>query len=399
VSAASLAPPHNVVARIAPFALMVFFTFLAIAMPLATLPLQIHDVLGFGNVVVGIAVGLQSLVTLLTRQYAGTLCDRRGAKRSVLFGGALSVVAGAIYLVAASPAFAAPTALGILLAGRALSGVGESLVMTGALSWGIAAVGGHHTGKVMVWVGIGMYAAIAAGGPLGIALMNTHGAVAGFAAVSIATVVAAALGAAPAVFMAGAAPAAGERLPFFRVAGRIAPFGAGLALATVGFSALAGFAALDFQTKGWPGAGFALACFGLAYIATRMIFGGWPDRFGGARVAAASLMVECAGLIMLWLAFHPALAIAGAILTGAGFALVFPSFGIEAMKQVPPANRGSAVGAYAAFFDVGIAAGGPVAGFIAGTFGYPAAFAAGAFGTVLALAACRYARSAGVPPV
>jgi MFS family permease len=393
VSATSIAPSENALLRIAPFVLMVFFIFLAIAMPLATLPLEIHDILGFGNVTVGIAVGLQSLVTLLTRQYAGTLCDRRGAKRSVLIGGILSVGAGAIYLVAASPTLGAHTALGILLAGRALSGVGESLVMTGALAWGIATVGGHHTGKVMVWVGIGMYAAIAAGAPLGIALMGQHGAVGGFAAVSIATMVAAALAAAPAVFIASVAPVAGERLPFYRVAGLIAPFGAGLALATVGFSALAGFAALDFQTKGWPGAGFVLGSFGVAYIATRMIFGGWPDRFGGARVAAGSLVVECAGLTLLWLAFHPALALAGAILTGIGFALVFPSFGIEAVKQVPPTSRGAAVGAYAAFFDVGIAVGGPVAGFIAGTFGYPAAFAAGALGTVLALAACRYARA------
>ena len=99
MSTAPVAPQHNVVIRIAPFALMVFFTYLAIGMPLPTVPLQIHDVLGFGNVTVGIAVGTQSLVTLLTRQYAGTLCDRRGAKRGVLLGAALSVAAAAIYLV------------------------------------------------------------------------------------------------------------------------------------------------------------------------------------------------------------------------------------------------------------------------------------------------------------
>ena len=51
----------------------------------------------------------------------------------------------------------------------------------------------------------------------------------------------------------------GERLPFRRVVGRVAPFGAGLALATIAFGAIGAFAALDFQSKGWNGAGLALA--------------------------------------------------------------------------------------------------------------------------------------------
>ena len=42
-----------------------------------------------------------------------------------------------------------------------------------------------------------------------------------------------------------------------KVVGHIAPFGAGLALATLGFGAIGAFAALDFQYQGWTGAGFA----------------------------------------------------------------------------------------------------------------------------------------------
>ena len=83
---------------------------------------------------------------------------------------------------------------------------------------------------------------------------------------------------------------------------------------------------------------------------------------------------------MLWLAPQPAVAFAGTILSGIGYALVFPSFGIEAMKQVPPASRGAALGAYAAFFDIGFGLAGPTTGLLAGAFGYPSVFAAGAFG-------------------
>ena len=116
---------------------------------------------------------------------------------------------------------------------------------------------------------------------------------------------------------------------------------------------------------------------------TRLVFGGWPDRFGGARVAAWSLLVECLGQLMLWLAPQPAIAFAGTILTGIGYALVFPSFGIEAMKRVPPASRGAALGAYAAFFDLGFGLAGPTTGLLAGAFGYPSVFAAGALGAAV----------------
>lgn len=85
----------------------------------------------------------------------------------------------------------------------------------------------------------------------------------------------------------------------------------------------------------------------------------------------------------------PAVAYAGAILTGAGFSLVFPSFGIAAVWRVPPSSRGAALGAYVAFFDVGFGLAGPTTGIIAGALGYPSVFAAGALAAVVALLAAR----------
>ncbi len=264
--------------------------------------------------------------------------------------------------------------------------------MTGSLAWAIGVVGPANTGKVMVWVGIGMYAAITVGAPIGIEFMTGRHVIAGFADLALGMIVFSLLAAVLAAFISGVAPHGGQRLPFFNVVGRIAPFGAGLALATIGFGAIGAFAALDFQHNGWSGAGFALAGFGAAYIFTRLAFGGWPDRFGGARVAAWSLLLECAGQLILWQASGPATAFAGAILTGVGYSLVFPSFGIEAVKQVPAASRGAALGAYVAFFDLGFGLAGPITGIIAGAFGYPSVFAAGAFGAIVAIFA------AGAPP-
>jgi MFS family permease len=380
--AATAAPSQRVLLRFAPAVLIVFFGYLTVGMPLAVLPLHVHDRLGFGTVTVGITIGVQSLVTFATRQLAGNLCDHKGAKLVLLLGGSCSVFAGLLYLLSTSVPIGAVTALGAILVARVISGVGESLFITGSLAWSIGIVGPHNTGKVMVWVGIGMYGAVAAGAPLGIWLMTNAG---GFVAVALATITFSLLATFIGVLIVPLAPHGGARLPFIRVAARIAPFGAGLTLATVGFGAIAAFAALDIQTKGWPGTGFALAGFGAAYLITRFVFGHFPDRFGGARVALLSLMIETCGQILLWLAPVPAIALVGAIMTGAGFSLVFPSFGIEAVKQVPPTNRGAALGAYAVFFDLGFAVAGPVTGVVAGAFGYPAVFAVGALSAAVAV--------------
>src|SRR6201986_1842107 len=78
------------------------------------------------------------------------------------------------------------------------------------------------------------------------------------------------------------------------------------------------------------------------------------------------------GHAMLWGASNEAVALAGAFVTGLGCALVFPALGVEALKRVMPANRGSAMGAFVAFLDIAYGIAGPVAGAIAGQFGYAA---------------------------
>lgn len=362
-----------------PLCAMVFSEFLAMGLPLPVLPLHVHDGLGFGGFMVGLVVGAQSWVTLLTRHAAGTRTDHAGPPSAAAWGLALSATAGVLY--ALSTLVPPPASLVVLLAGRGVLGLGESLVITSALAWGVALAGRERAGLVMAWVGIAMYGALAAGAPLG-ALLHAR---AGFVGLSLATAAAPLFGVGAALVAVPVKPLGGTRMPLLGVARLLWLPGAGLSLNALGFGAIAAFSTLLFEARGWSHAALAMSSFGAAYVLARLLFGGLPDRFGGARVAIASALVAALGQLGLWLASSGAQAVAAAALTGLGFSLAFPAFGVEAIRRVPPQSRGVALGAYAACFDLTMGVGVPALGLVVGAFGYDAAFAVGALTALLSL--------------
>jgi MFS family permease len=106
--------------------------------------------------------------------------------------------------------------------------------------------------------------------------------------------------------------------------------------------------------------------FAVSLVAARLLLGHVPDQLGGARVALACVLVEAAGLALIWLAADRLSATAGAALAGFGYSLVYPGLGVEAVRRVPPQNRGLAMGAYTVFLDVALGFGSPVLGLAAG---------------------------------
>ena len=77
--------------------------------------------------------------------------------------------------------------------------------------------------------------------------------------------------------------------------------GVGLALSGVGFGAITTFVVLLFAQHGWGPAWLAFTLLSVAFIAGRLFFGHLPDHIGGATVALACVLVEAAGLAMIWL--------------------------------------------------------------------------------------------------
>jgi MFS family permease len=364
---------------------IVLFTFIGymnIGIPLAVLPGYVHNHLGYGTVIAGLVISVQYLATLLSRPYASRIIDNRGSKRAVMYGLAGCGLSGVLMLASTWTAAMPALSLTCLLIGRLVLGSAESLVGSGAIGWGIGRVGAQNTAKVISWNGIASYGAIAIGAPLGV-LMVSHWGMWSMGASIIALAIVGLLLAWP----KRAAPiVSGVRLPFLHVLGRVLPHGAGLALGSIGFGTIATFITLYYATNQWENAVLCLSLFGASFIGARLLFGNLINRIGGFRVAIACLSVETLGLLLLWLAPSPELALAGAALSGFGFSLVFPALGVEAVNLVPASSRGAAVGAYSLFIDLSLGITGPLVGAVAAGFGFASIFlfaAMAAFGGLL----------------
>lgn len=352
---------------------VVFFTFvcyLTIGIPLAVLPGYVHDDLGYSAVLAGAAISVQYLATLASRPLAGRSADTLGPKRTVTIGLLGCGASGVLLLLAVLCGRWPGLSLGLLVCSRLVLGFGESLCGTGAILWGIGRVGTSNNARVISWNGIATYGALAVGAPLGVAIERTVG----FAALGILVILLAALGFYLARPMASVPIVHGERMSYRSVFTRVLPHGIGLALGSAGFGSIATFITLFYAAKQWPNAALSLTVFGTLFIGARLLFANTIKTYGGFRVAIVSFSFECVGLLMLWLAPEPHIALAGAALTGFGFALVFPALGVEAVGLVPPASRGAALSAYSVFLDLSLGITGPLAGYIAGEFGYGSVF-------------------------
>jgi MFS family permease len=352
------------------FTYFTFVSYLCIGLPLATLPAYVHLRLGYSAAMAGLVISIQYIATFLSRPWAGRISDDAGAKVSVLWGMGACTVSGVLLVGAAALQRSPWLSVASLIASRLLLGVGESLGSTGAALWGIAGTGPQHTARVISFNGIGTYGALALGAPLGVVLEQQWGLI----SLGLVTIV---VGGASILVALSKRPEAvllGEHLPFGHVLGRVMPHGMGLALGGVGYSVLATFVTLFYASRHWNGAALCLTAFGVAFIAARLLFIQAINRWGGFPVSIVCLAVESVGVLLLWRAGSPQMALGGAALTGFGYSLIYPALGVEAVRRVTQQNRGTALGVYTVFADLSFFMVGPLAGAVIGSFGYASAF-------------------------
>ncbi len=340
--------------------------FLAIGAALPVLPSYVHGPLHSGDLAVGVVVGAFAVTSVVCRPLAGRQADARG-RRVVLVTGSLAMaVGGALYLLAASvPA---------LLAARLAVGAGEGALYTAGATWAVDLAPQQRRGFALGMFGLAVWGGLSLG-PVTGELLRAH---AGYSAVWVLTAALPLAGAAIAVRLPEPAGRHRGRSP-----GRARPPllpraarrpGAALALANIGYAALAGFVVLKLAALGVGGGASVFTAFALAVFASRLVLGRIPDRVGARATATAAALIEALGLAIIAFAHSLPSALAGGLVMGIGFSMLFPSLALMVVGEVEDDRRGAAMGAFTAFFDVGVGLGGPLAGATAALAGYPAVF-------------------------
>jgi len=370
ISGAARSRARSGARHIAGYVYFTFICYVSIGLPLAVLPPFVHLRMGYSAVLAGLAISVQYIATLVSRPWAGRISDHMGAKVSVLWGMGCCAASGALLIGVAASHEVHWLSFAVLIVSRLALGVGESLGSTGSTLWGITSAGPEHTAKVIGMNGISTYGGMALAAPLGVVLDQQWG----LGSIGVLTMLIGAASFAVAWRKSPVRVERGEHMPFAHVVGRVAPHGMGLALGGVSYSVLATFVTLFYAYRHWRGAALCLTAFGIGFIAVRVCCIKTISHYGGFRVAIASLLTEAVGMVLLWQAVAPWMAMAGAAVGGLGLSLVFPAIGVEAVKRVPEFNRGTALGVYTAFSDVSFFLVGPIAGAVIGWFGYASVF-------------------------
>ena len=357
-------------------------SYMAVAMPLPVISVFVTKSLGFSNGWGGFAVGISFLTTILFRGFAGKFTDRKGGKACMTCGLLLYVLACIVCLMAAlvsQPVIA----LSLLLTGRLILGVGESMTSVGMLSWNIAILGPQRSGTVFALVGAALYGTFALSGPLSILCINQIG----FAGLMLLCSPLPLFGWLMISQVPSILPKTVNKpnISFLRILGTVWRQGTIVGLQGVGFAAIGAFISLYFTSNDWPHAGLALTGFGIGFVLIRLFLGHLPDKFGGIPVTIVSLFIAACGQLLIWLAPVAEVALIGAFLTGCGCSLVYPSMGVEAIRKVPQELRGSAVGGFAIFQDIAYGATAPIAGIFADHYGYSIVFMLGLIAALLGL--------------
>jgi MFS family permease len=366
---------------LAPLLAVVFVGFLVIGFALPVLPLHVHQGLGQSTFMVGLVTGSQFAAALATRIWAGSFADTRGPKRAVAAGLLCASAGGLLYLLSLAFVDSPALSAAVLLLGRTVLGGGESFLITGALGWGLTLAGPQNTGKVIAWVGTAMYAAFAAGAPVGTSLYGQFG----FGVIAAATALLPAATLLGVAAMRAVAPTARARPSFLRVLAAVWVPGVGLALSSIGFGAITGFIALLFAQNGWTPGWPAFTAFALCFMLARLVLGNFVDRGGPLRIAFVSLLIEAAGQLLIWLARGSTAAVVGAALTGLGYSLIYPALGVLAVRRAPPDHRALSMGAYTACLDLALGFGTPALGLVAGHSGLAAIYLVSAASILSAL--------------
>ena len=351
--------------------------FLGLNMTLSVLPLFVEGELGGTDAQVGIAVSSFGLAAACIRPIIGPLGDRHGRQRLIISG---AIVAGL-----ATIATATATSLGMVIAFRALAGLGEAAVFVGAASAAQDLATDERRGEAASYFSLAIYSSLFLGPPLGEWISETFGTDTAWVLAGGLAVVAASTG-----IVAPGAPAEPPPKPERRVLLHRAALrpGAVLFLGLLGYTGFLAFAALHAEEVGIANTGTVFTVFALVIIFLRIFAAKLPDQLGPIRTSRISLSCGAIGLAVLAVWTEPVGVYVGAAILAVAQSFLFPALFALVVDDAPDAERSHAISTLSMFFDLAFGLGGPVIGLVSDTFDRSTAFAVSAGIATFALAMC-----------
>lgn len=361
------ARPRAATAAFAGIFAVTLLALLSVGAVLPVLPRYVKGPLGEGDVAVGFVVGAFAFTGLAARPLAGHLADLRGRRYAVLVGSLVAAGAGLLYFIPGLPA---------LIASRFALGAGEGTVFTAGAAWVVDIAPPERRGRIVGLYGLAVWTGLSLGPPIGDFLLDAGG----YDLVWAFATAAPLLGALVALRVRDPFTPAPRDEPRSLLARESLGPGAALSLGVVGFAAMAAFVILHLGERGVDHGTLAFSVFAVSVVVTRLVGGDLPDRIGPVRCAFGAAVIEAAGLSLIALAPSLAVTLVGCVAMGAAFSTLYPALLLVVVDRVPETRRGSAVGTFTAFFDLGVGLGGPLTG-VAVTLG-------GAYSAAFWLAAC-----------
>jgi MFS family permease len=146
------------------------------------------------------------------------------------------------------------------------------------------------------------------------------------------------------------------------------------ALVSFGYGAITSFSALFADDLGVAPRSLFLSVTAVTTVLGRLLVGRALDAIGPRRVLIPCLIAPAVGLLLFAIAQGHLTIVLSALVFGAGFGLMHPSFTSYVLRHVPASRRGAAFGAMLAAFDTGIGMGASLLGVVIQMSGFRVAF-------------------------
>ena len=340
--------------------------------------------LGASAQIVGLVGTVMTVTAVAVRIFAGPLLDRFGRK------GAL--VGGSIIMAASIVSYAVFPIVGVILGMRLLQGLGWGLGSTASSTMAADVIPKNRFAEGMGYFALTNALSSALAPALSIALVQGPGGelmiyvAAGCAMLAFVLALfqrntvkreASSESSARTAPEGGPPAAAGSGLSRIldTVFERRAAFPALLILlVNIGFGCITSFIALHGQEQGVDNVSVYFVVYAIVSLVSRPILGRLVDRYGYRIPSILACLGTMLTLVLIGLSRDALMFACSGVLAGVGVSTAMVVYQAMAVASVEPRRRGVATSTYFIGFDVGIAVGSLIGGFVAGAFGYTAMY-------------------------